>query len=410
MKSSKSAIAILLVFVFASSNVLGFGQTDASPIGHKEAQTPPSHQKSVSHPIKTADDKKPELSRPVAIGEKSRSETEIRRKKFPWLLVGGIVVVGIVAAVLFLKKKKTTSPPNPETAKTGNIQVESMPAGAKIFLNGNDLGMTTNMTIRGIPPGNHTIKLVLAGYNDYEQSVEVQEGQTAEITATLTPRVVQEPVMIRLPGGTFMMGSESDEAFSDERPVHRVTLSGFEIGKYEVTQAEWVSVMGSNPSYFKGARLPVEKLTWPDVQAYIQKLNEMTGKRYRLPTEAEWEYACRAGTTGDRYGDLDSIAWYSGNSGHLTHEVGGKAPNGFGLFDMLGNVYEWCSDCFEPYSPEPVINPKGPQDCDEIIANSHHNVRGGSWLQEAVAARATHRNTHVPGHHYDLLGFRLARD
>jgi formylglycine-generating enzyme required for sulfatase activity len=208
----------------------------------------------------------------------------------------------------------------------------------------------------------------------------------------------------------FVMGSESAESLVDEKTVHQVILSSFEIGKYEVTQAEWFSVMGTDPSYFKGARRPVENVLWPDVQIYIGRLNAATGKRYRLPTEAEWEYACRAGTTGDRYGDLEAIAWYSENSGHTTHEVGGKAPNAFGLFDMLGNVYEWCADCYGPYLPEPVVNPPGLRDCDEFIANSHHNVRGGSWLQVALAARGPHRNPHSPGHHFDPLGFRLARD
>ena len=344
---------------------------------------------------------------PHAIGAKGKKIPELKAKKSKtWLyILAGITIVGIVIALFLLKKKKDTNPP---ASPAGNIQVESTPSGAEIYLNGTDTGTKTNAILRGIPQGNHTIKLALTGYDDCEQSVTVEAGKTAEITANLTATIIQEPVMIRLPGGTFMMGSESDEALIDEKPVHQVTLSSFEIGKYEVTQAEWVSVMGSNPSYFKGARLPVEKLIFPDIQAYIQKLNEKTGKRYRLPTEAEWEYACRAGTTGDRYGDLDSIAWYSGNSGHLTHEVGGKAPNAFGLYDMLGNVYEWCSECYAPYSPEPVINPKGDETCDEGVGNTHHIVRGGSWFQAAVCARAPFRNTHF--HHYDLLGFRLARD
>jgi formylglycine-generating enzyme required for sulfatase activity len=193
--------------------------------------------------------------------------------------------------------------------------------------------------------------------------------------------------------------------------VHQVTLSGFEIGKYEVTQAEWISVMGTNPSYFKGARLPVDNLTWPDVQVYIGKLNAATGKGYRLPTEAEWEYACRAGTTGDRYGNLEAIAWHLGNSRDTTHEVGGKAPNAFGLFDMLGNVLEWCADCYTRiYQPESVVNPRGERNCDELVINTHHNVRGGSWFQEAVASRAPHRNPHTPPHYYAQPGFRLARD
>ena len=405
---SKSLVAVLLVFVFTFSYILGFGQTDVSPVKKTDGQTPTPKKETVPPQAKKADDQKPDISGPVAIGGKSRSENEIKKNKFPWLLVGGIAVVVTVVAVLLLKKKKDTNKPNVPTGPKGNINVESTPDGANIYLDGNDTGRTTPMTIRGVAPGNYTIKLVLIGYEDYEQSVEVQEGQIAQIRATLTAIPVQEPVMIRLTGGTFMMGSESSEALYDEKPVHQVTLSGFEIGKYEVTQAEWVSVMGSNPSLFKGARLPVENLTWNDVKIYIQKLNEATGKKYRLPTEAEWEYACRAGTTGDRYGELNSIAWYSSNSDAHTHEVGGKAPNAFGLYDMLGNVYEWCAECYEPYSPEPVTNPKGYENCDESVLNTHHIVRGGSWFQDAVCARAPFRNTHF--HHYDVLGFRLARD
>lgn len=374
MPFSKRAIAVLLAAALTVATVRAFGQSE---------------------------------EKPAALGGKSKSETEITKKKFPWLLVGGIVAAGIVVVVIFSKKKKTATPPAPGR---GAIHVESTPAGAKIYLNDTDIGATTDTTVLGVAQGNHSIRLVLSGYNDYVQSVVVEAEHTAEVSATLTEYVVQEPEMIRLPGGTFMMGSESGEALVDEKPVHQVTLSSFEIGKYEVTQEEWRSVMGSNPSYFRGARLPVEKLTWLDVQAYIQKLNQATGKRYRLPTEAEWEYACRAGTTGDRYGEPDSIAWYSRNSDGRTHEVGGKAPNAFGLYDMLGNVYEWCAECYGPYSPEPAINPRGNENCapDESITNSHHLVRGGSWLQNATAARAPFRNIHW--HHDDLLGFRLARD
>jgi len=401
MKYSKSRIAVLLVFVITFTNIIGFGQADVRPVGNMDGQKPTPKKETVPPPAKKADDKKLEIFEPIAIGGKSKSLIEIKKKKFPWLLVGGIVVVGAVAAILLSKKKKDTNQPK---VPTGNIQAESTPVGAEIYLDGNDTGNTTNTTMSGIPQGNHTIKLVLTGYDDYEQSVIVQEGQTAEIAATLTPSVVQEPVMIRLSGGTFMMGSESSEAYPEEKPVHQVTLSGFEIGKYEVTQAEWVAVMGSNPSFFKGDRLPVEQLSWDDVQTYIQKLNTITKKNYRLPTEAEWEYACRAGTTGDRYGELNSIAWYSDNSGGRTHDVGGKAPNGFGLYDMLGNVFEWCADWYGEYSAESVTNPKGPS------SGVHRVLRGGSWLQEAVAARASFRNLHVPSHAYDLLGFRLARD
>jgi formylglycine-generating enzyme required for sulfatase activity len=213
--------------------------------------------------------------------------------------------------------------------------------------------------------------------------------------------------MVRIPGGTFMMGSESSEAISNERPVHPVTVSGFEIGKYEVTQAEWASVMGgAHPSFFKtgGDTLPVEKVSWNDVQGFIRKLNQKTGLRYRLPTEAEWEYACRAGTTGDRYGSIDSIAWYYGNSGGRTHEVGGKTPNGFGLYDMLGNVLEWCQDWYGVYSAGAQNNPPG------AGSGSSRVYRGGSWNHFAQYARASLRRDRTPSYRDLDLGFRLARD
>jgi len=405
MNHSQSAVAVLLVIVFISANVLGFGLSQENSARPKLPQASAARQESASQPAKAAINDKSDLSGPVAIPGTSKPDTEVKKKKFPWLLVGGLAAAGIVAAVLLLKKKKTA---NPEAAGTGAIQVESAPTGANVYLNNNDTGFKTNATVRGLPAGQYVVKLIMAGYDDFEQSVLVEEGGTAAVSAALTVRVVREPEMVSLPGGTFMMGSASSEALNDESPIHQVTLSSFEIGKYEVTQEEWISVMGSNPSYFKGARLPVESVTWPAVKAFIERLNELTGKRYRLPSEAEWEYACRAGTAGDRYGDLDAIAWYSGNSGHITHEVGGKAPNAFGLYDMLGNVYEWCAECYAPYSAEPATNPRGYENCDETIANTHHIVRGGSWLQDAVCARAPFRNIHF--HHYDLLGFRLVRD
>ena len=146
--------------------------------------------------------------------------------------------------------------------------------------------------------------------------------------------------MVYVTGGTFLMGSPDNEPDrdSDERPQHRVTVPGFSMGKYEITQAQWKAVMGTNPSYFKGDNLPVENVSWNDAKEFCSKLSQMTGKQYRLPTEAEWEYACRAGTTGPYAGNLDAMAWYSNNAGFKTHPVGQKRPNAFGLYDMHGNV------------------------------------------------------------------------
>ena len=164
-----------------------------------------------------------------------------------------------------------------------------------------------------------------------------------------------EFVFVEIPEGRFKMGSPEDEEgrWDDEGPQHEVEVKAFSMGETPVTQAQWEAVMGNNPSRFKGLNRPVECVSWNDCQEFCRKLNELVpGLDARLPTEAEWEYAARAGTTGPRYGELDEIAWYSGNSDSQTHPVREKKPNAFGLYDMLGNVWEWCADAWKDY-PEP---------------------------------------------------------
>ena len=207
--------------------------------------------------------------------------------------------------------------------------------------------------------------------------------------------------------GEFLMGSTSKGAHNDEQPITRVRISqGFFLGKYEVTQGQWQAVMGSNPSYVKqcGPDCPVGRVSWEDVQEFIRRLNAAVGEeRYRLPTEAEWEYAARAGTSGDRYGNLDAIAWYTGNSGDHTHPVGQKAPNAWGLYDMLGNVREWVGDWYGPYPGGRVTDPTGPS------SGSLRVLRGGSWYGSARRCRASNRGFISPGDRSDDLGFRLLR-
>src|SRR5688572_10735614 len=156
---------------------------------------------------------------------------------------------------------------------------------------------------------------------------------------------------VKIPAGEFLMGSDNGE--DNEKPAHRVVISrGFEMGKYEVTQAEWEALMGSNPSKFKGTDLPVEQVSWDDAQSFIKAMNARNdGYEYRLPTDAEWEYAARAGATGDYggTGNLSEMGWYGGNSGGKTHPVGGKTANAWGLYDMHGNSWEWCQDCDDKY-------------------------------------------------------------
>lgn len=176
--------------------------------------------------------------------------------------------------------------------------------------------------------------------------------------------------MVYVAGGTFMMGAtaEQDRYVRDETPAHRVTLSGYYIGQTEVTQELWYAVMGTNPSEFTRFSLnPVENVSWDDCQEFIKKLNQLTGINFRLPTEAEWEYAARGGNKSNGYkysgsNSIGKVAWHNGNSGYGTHKVGIKAPNELGIYDMSGNVYEWCSDWYSSsyYSSSPSTNPTGP--------------------------------------------------
>ena len=219
-----------------------------------------------------------------------------------------------------------------------------------------------------------------------------------------------EIAMVYVSGGTFTMGATSEQgsgAWYDEKPAHSVTLSGYYIGKYEVTQELWEAVMGSNPSRFKGGNLPVECVSWDDVQEFLRKLNAMTGKRYRLPTEAEWEFAARGGNSslGYKYSGSNSIgnvAWYYDNSGGRTHAVGTKSPNELGIYDMSGNVWEWCHDWFDSYSSSSQRNPKGPN------TGSDRVNRGGCWGNDAGLCRVSTRGYDSPDSRIIILGFRLA--
>ncbi|MFN0015125.1 MAG: SUMF1/EgtB/PvdO family nonheme iron enzyme [Saprospiraceae bacterium] len=225
--------------------------------------------------------------------------------------------------------------------------------------------------------------------------------------------------MVPVKGGTFTMGcmdGRDRDCFNDEKPAHTVTLSGFQIGKYEVTQADWRSVMGSDPDElaFPGCDdCPVESVSWNDVQAFLKKLNaKHPGKNYRLPTEAEWEYAARGGHKAPQGasrmtiyaggGNADKVAWYSNNSGGKTHSVGRKNPNELGLYDMSGNVNEWCSDWYEGYPKDAQQNPAGP------ITGSARVERGGSWGVSAARCRVSNRNDWLPGNRGDNLGIRIA--
>jgi formylglycine-generating enzyme required for sulfatase activity len=214
-----------------------------------------------------------------------------------------------------------------------------------------------------------------------------------------------EPEMVFVEGGTFQMGSSSGD--DDEKPVHSVTLSSFNIGKYEVTQAQWKAVMGSNPSNFSGCdNCPVENVSWNDAQQYISKLNSQTGKNYRLPTEAEWEYAAKGGKSSRGYtysgsNDLNSVAWNTDEYGSHTHIVGSKQANELGIYDMSGNVWEWCSDWKGNYSSYSETNPTG------ASSGPHRVVRGGRLAKGDYSGRNAARNWFNPDDRYDRIGFRL---
>ena len=233
-------------------------------------------------------------------------------------------------------------------------------------------------------------------------------AEAAKRMAEAAKNAIAEMEFVSIPAGEFLMGSDSIGADNDEQPVTRVRISqAFDLGKYEVTQAQWYAVMGSNPSRFDecGPNCPVENVSWYDALEFVGKLNEMEGGgRYRLPTEAEWEYAARAGTPMDRYSEnLNGIAWWEGNSGGRPHLVGEKAPNAFGLHDMLGNVREWVGDWYGDYPGGEVTDPRGPASGSERVG------RGGSWGNGARHCRASNRFSNSPGYHSSYLGFRLLR-
>jgi formylglycine-generating enzyme required for sulfatase activity len=219
-----------------------------------------------------------------------------------------------------------------------------------------------------------------------------------------------EANMVRVRGGTFTMGctvEQGGDCASDEKPSHQVTVSDYYIGKYEVTQKEWREVMGDSPSNFKNCdNCPVEQVSWEDIQQFLTKLNAKTGKTYRLPTEAEWEYAARGGASSRGYAysgsnNLDEVAWYYYNSGNKTHPVGQKKANELGLYDMSGNVWEWCADWKGAYSSGAQTNPKGPS------TGAFRVLRGGGWNAGAEACRSASRNSYYPVSRADLIGFRL---
>ena len=320
---------------------------------------------------------------------------------------------------------------NAPTPIYGEADINSTPPMADIYIDGQKCGQTPQL-IDQLLVGEHQLRISRQGYSDYNSTFNVREGETASVNTTLAKQVTQTPTspvnsatsssdqkrvvtvngvsftMIRVDGGTFQMGatSEQQSAYSDEKPVHQVTLSSYYIGEAEVSQELWQIVMGSNPSLFKGDKCPVEQVSWDDCQDFIRKLNQQTGLKFRLPTEAEWEYAARGGNMSRGYqysgsNNLNDVAWYEENSGNSTHDVKAKQPNELGLYDMSGNVVEWCQDWYGSYQSGSQTNPHGPS------LGSSRVLRGGSWLGDAWFCRVASRYYNTPVLRNGGLGLRL---
>ena len=317
------------------------------------------------------------------------------------------------------------------TPITGILSVNSRPLGASIRIDGKDYGATPR-NITDILIGHHSVTVSKDGYVSKTEECDIRENETFALelaleksqTTTTPPSETTSTgdktftvggvsfTMKAVAGGTFTMGGTSEqgrEADSDEKPTHSVTLSSYYIGQTEVTQELWQAVMGSNPSAFKGSNRPVENVCWDDCQEFIRKLNSMTGQKFRLPTEAEWEYAARGGnkSKGYKYSDgnnIESVAWYEGNSGNKTHPVATKSPNELGIYDMSGNVFEWCQDRYGRYKSGSQTNPTGPS------TGSYRVFRGGSGFSTAGRCRVSYRNRNTPDCLFDNVGLRLALD
>ena len=354
-----------------------------------------------------------------------------------------------------------------QAQQSQTLTIKYMPTNATVLVDNKMVRGTNGVARTTLPVGQHSFVVACDGYESEEGTVKLKASAPSNIQITLTkeamatqqsmvsqPAVAQQPVvqapiansdnitipvkdgisidMVRVEAGTFTMGATAEMKdpydgekptdrsaaydllqlakkyqYDGEKPTHRVTLTNdYYIGKYEVTQALWQAVMGNNPSNFKGDNLPVEKVSWDDCQEFISKLNRITGKTFRLPTEAEWEYAARGGNKSRGYqysgsNNLLDVAWFRDNSGSKTHAVGTKQPNELGIYDMSGNVCEWCHDWYGAYSSSSQVNPTGAN------SGSYRVIRGGSWYFSAMYSRSSCRYEHAPGYRSTIFGLRL---
>ncbi len=289
-----------------------------------------------------------------------------------------------------------------KTGQTFDIKIYCSKDGGYSW--GNPLYYVTGDVGKGIS-GGYNKKIVW----DVLKEVERLRGNDIkfQVRAKITGGTM--PNMVLVQGGTFQMGSNKHD---DEKPVHTVTVNSFYIGKYEVTQKQWKEIMGSNPSYFKDCdNCPVENVSWNDVQEFLKKFNAKTKGNYRLPTEAEWEFAACGGNKSNGYeysgsNNAGNVAWYRDNSSKKTHTVGTKQPNELGIYDMSGNVWEWCNDWYgkDYYSTSPANNPQGPN------SGTYRVLLGGSWFDNSRYVRSANRNRSNPDYDSKYDGFRFVQD
>ena len=331
-----------------------------------------------------------------------------------------------------------------QAQQSQTLTIRYSPSIATVLVDNKMINGSNGVAQTTLPVGQHSYIVFCNGYESEEGTVKLKASAPSNLQITLTkeatatqqstvaqPAVAQQPIvqptvtnsnnisipvkdgisidMVRVEAGTFTMGAtpEMENPLDDEKPAHQVTLTNdYYIGKYEVTQALWKAVMGNNPSYSKGNNLPVERVSWDNCQKFISKLNRITGKTFRLPTEAEWEYAARGGNKSRGYqysgsSNLSDVAWYEDNSGNKTHNVGSKQANELGIYDMSGNVHEWCQDWYDKYSNSSKVNPTGAN------SGSYRVSRGGGWAGYAWDCRSSYRNYCSPGSRYNHLGLRL---
>ena len=331
-----------------------------------------------------------------------------------------------------------------QALQSQTLTIRYTPSSATVLVDNKMVKGMNGVARTTLPVGQHSYIVFCDGYDSEEGTVKLKASTPSNLQITLSkestatqqssvsqPIVAQQSVeqtpvvnrdnntipvkngisidMVRVEAGTFTMGatSEMEDPYDWEKPTHQVTLTNdYYIGKYEVTQALWKAVMGNNPSNFKGDNLPVEKVSWDDCQEFINKLNRITGKTFRLPTEAEWEYAARGGKKSRGYqysgsNNISDVAWYSDNSGNMTNDVGSKQANELGIYDMTGNVWEWCQDRYGRYDSFSQVNPTGAN------SGSDRVYRGGSWSYTARYCRSSFRLRITSGYRRSFLGFRL---